>query len=246
MTRVSGWLGGDAKGNIWTASGTLKAGAALRFDPRTRTFTQFKSPTAGLTYGVAGDRDGNGWWMGVNDDIILRGDGATGKVTELKLETQPLTEYLKPGDLGEGENIPQPGLGGKQSPRRPYADLNGTALWVTNFYGNTLMRIDTRTSTLKYYAMPYPAMSPYEAVVDSKHHVWVTFHNSDEMGRFDPDTESWTFFSWPTKGMGQRQNHMLERNGVLQFASASNASHRVGRMVMRSAADVQALRDRAR
>jgi hypothetical protein len=46
--------------------------------------------------------------------------------------------------------------------------------------------------------------------------------------------------------MGQRQNHMLERNGVLQFASASNASHRVGRMVMRSAADVQALRDRAR
>jgi virginiamycin B lyase len=246
MTLVSGWLGGDAKGYIWTASGTMKAGAALRFDPRTKTFTQFKSLTAGLTYGIAGDQDGDGWWMGVLDDTVVHGDGKTGKVTEIKLETRPLAEYLKPGDLGEGENIPQPGLGGKQAPRRPYADLNGTALWVTNFYGNTIMRIDTRTQALKYYTAPYPAMNPYEAVVDSKHRLWVTFQNSDELGRFDPDTESWTIFSWPTKGMQQRQNHMLERDGVLQFASASGAAHRVGRMVMRSERDVQALRNQVR
>jgi streptogramin lyase len=245
MTRVSGWLGGDGKGDIWTASGTMKAGAALRFDPQTRTFTQFLSPTAGLTYGIAGDREGGGWWMGVNEDVIVHGDGQTGKVTEIKLEKRPPAEYLKPGDLEEGENIPQPGLGGKQSPRRPYADLNGTALWVTNFYGNTIMRIDTRTGALKYHAVPYPAMNPYEAVVDSKHRVWVTFQNSDELGRFDPDTESWTIFSYPTKGMAQRQNHMLERDGVLQFVSASGPAHRVGRMVMRSERDVQTLRDRA-
>jgi hypothetical protein len=52
-------------------------------------------------------------------------------------------------------------------------------------------------------------------------------------------------YSWPTKGMAQRQNHMLERDGVLQFVSASGLSHRVGRMVMRSEKDVQALRARA-
>jgi streptogramin lyase len=72
-------------------------------------------------------------------------------------------------------------------------------------------------------------MNPYEAAVDSKHHVWVTFQNSDEMGRFDPETGKWTIYSWPTKGMAQRQNHMLEREGVLQFVSASGQSHRVGR-----------------
>jgi streptogramin lyase len=245
MTLVSGWLGGDGKGNIWMASGTMKAGAALRFDPRTRTFTQFNSPTAAMTYGIAGDRDSNGWWMGVNDDIIVRGDGATGKVTEIKLPPQRAAEYLKPGDFGEGEEIPQPGIGGKQSPRRPYADMNGTALWVPNFYGNTLTRIDTHTSAVKYYTVPYPAMNPYEAAVDSRHRVWVTFQNSDELGRFDPETESWTIYSWPTKGMAQRQNHMLERDGVLQFVSASGPAHRVGRMVVRSASQVQALRDRA-
>jgi streptogramin lyase len=82
-------------------------------------------------------------------------------------------------------------------------------------------------------------MNPYEAVVDSKHRVWVTFQNADEMGRFDPETGSWTIYSWPTKGMAQRQNHMLERDGVLQFVSASNPAHRVGRMVMRSQNEVK-------
>ena len=66
------------------------------------------------------------------------------------------------------------------------------------------------------------------------------------MGRFDPNTGAWTIYSWPTKGMAQRQNHMLEREGVLQFVSASGPAHRVGRMVMRSERDVQALRDRVR
>lgn len=241
---VSGWLGGDGKGYIWAASGTMKEGGALRYDPRTKTFMVFKSPTAGVTYGIAGDADGNGWWMGVNDDVIVHGDPATGKVTEMKLPAQPLAEYLKPGDLEEGDDLRLPGLGGAQSPRRPYADPNGTALWVPTYSGNTLLRIDTRTSALKYYAVPYPAMNPYETAVDSHHNVWVTFQNSDEIGRFDPQTASWTIFSWPTKGMAQRQNHMLERNGVLQFTSASGASHRAGRMVIRSAAEVQALRDR--
>jgi streptogramin lyase len=247
MTKVSGWLAHDGKGNIWAASGPVKEpGGALRFDPRTRKFAQFTSPTAKMTYGIAADKDGNAWWTGVNDDIMVYSDIATGTSHEIVMPVRPPAEYLKAGDFAEGEEIPQPGIGGKQSPRRPAADLNGTAVWIPNFYGNTLARIDTKTKELKYYPVPYPAMNPYEAQVDSRHQVWVTFQNSDEMGRFDPNTGTWTMFSWPTKGMAQRQNHMLERNGVLQFASASSATHRVGRMVMRSERDVQALRDRVR
>ena len=245
---VSAWLGGDGKGNIWMASGEITAPTgALRFDPRTNTFTAFQSPTTtGLTYGIAGDRDGNGWWMGINADSIVKGDGATGEVSEIKLPPVPLAEYLKPGDFAPGEDIPRQGAGGKQAPRRPYADLNGTALWVPNFYGNTLARIDTVTSEVKYYPVPYPAMNPYEAAVDSKHQVWVTFQNGDELGRFNPDNGSWVIYSWPTKGMAQRQNHLSERDGVVQLVSASNPAQRVGRMVMRSAGDLQALRDRVR
>jgi streptogramin lyase len=198
-----------------------------------------------MTYGIAGDAHGNGWWTGVDDDIMVF-SGANGQVHEIKLPAQPATEYVRQGDFAEGEVIPQPGIGGKQSPRRPIGDLNGNAVWVPNFYGNTLLRIDTQTKALKYYPVPYPAMNPYEAAVDSKHRVWVTFQNSDEMGRFDPETGSWTMYSWPTKGMAQRQNHMLERDNVLQFVSASSPSHRVGRMVIRTEKELQALRDRAR
>src|SRR5262249_4912481 len=142
-----------------------------------------------LTYGVAGDSDGNGWWMGVNEDIIVHGEAATGKVTEIKLPEQLPAEFVKPGDFGAEEDIPRRGLGGKQSPRRPSADLAGNAVWIPNFYGNTLVKIDTKTKAVKYYKLPYAAMNPYEAMVDSKHRVWVSFQNSDEMGRFDPDQE---------------------------------------------------------
>ncbi len=89
-------------------------------------------------------------------------------------------------------------------------------------------------------------MNPYEAMIDSQNRVWLSFQNSDQIGRFDPDTETWTMYSWPTKGMGQRQNHMLERNGLIQLSSASGIAHRVGRMVMRSAQDVEALRNQVR
>ena len=245
MTRVSGWLGYDAKGRIWTASGLMNPPTgALRFDPKTKTFTAFKSPTAGMTYGIAGDADGNGWWTGVNEDIMVYSD-ATDQAHEIKLPPQPPAEYVKPGDFAEGEEIPQPGIGGKQSPRRPIADLKGAAVWIPNFYGNTVLRIDTKTKALKYYAVPFPAMNPYEGAMDSQHRVWVTFQNSDEMGRLNTETGTWTMYSWPTKGMAQRQNHMLERDGVLQFVSASGLSHRVGRMVMRTEKDLQTLRDRA-
>jgi len=43
----------------------------VRFNPITKEFTGFKSLTpynnpkgTGMTYGTAGDRNGNGWWLG--------------------------------------------------------------------------------------------------------------------------------------------------------------------------------------
>ena len=35
-----------------------------------------------MTYGAAGDRDGNGWWAQMALDTVGRGDIATGKATE--------------------------------------------------------------------------------------------------------------------------------------------------------------------
>src|SRR5579871_1569764 len=73
----------DGKGMIWSSS----PDGALRFDPQTATFTEFKSETyktphgTGITYGTAADRDGNGYWAEMMLDIVGAGNGATGKVS---------------------------------------------------------------------------------------------------------------------------------------------------------------------
>ena len=71
----------DGKGKIWASA----PDGAVRFDPETERFTDFKSLSyktargTGLTYGAAGDRDGNGWWTQMAFDTIGKGDMATGK-----------------------------------------------------------------------------------------------------------------------------------------------------------------------
>jgi streptogramin lyase len=245
MMLVSGWLGEDAKGNIWTAGGyRTPPSGALRFDPRTETFTEFRSVASRMTYGITGDRDGNGWWMGVNEDVIEYSDIATGKVSSFALPEIPLTEYLKPGELTE--HVPVTGVGGKQSPRRPRADHTTTDVWVPTWFGNTIVRIDTASKKVTHIPMPYPAMNPYEIDVDTKHGVWVSFQNGDEVGRYDPATGQWTFYTWPTRGTAQRQNNVVERNGVLEVIGAAGPATKLSRMVMRTPQELEALRARTR
>ena len=68
---------------IWASS----PDGALRFDPETEKFTEFKSMTyktpngTGVTYGAAADRDGNGYWAEMVLDTIGVGNGATGKAS---------------------------------------------------------------------------------------------------------------------------------------------------------------------
>src|SRR5260221_13340956 len=85
--------GGAAHGD-YGGKGRIRSAApagALRFDPATETFTEFKSITyktpngTGVTYGAAADRDGNGWWAEMVLDIIGKGNAATGKAEEVRL-----------------------------------------------------------------------------------------------------------------------------------------------------------------
>src|SRR6266849_1166115 len=77
----------DGKGKIWSSA----PDGALRFDPETGKFTEFKSITyktpngTGVTYGMAADRDGNGWWAEMTLDIIGKGNVATGNSEEVRL-----------------------------------------------------------------------------------------------------------------------------------------------------------------
>src|SRR5262249_2612378 len=77
----------DGKGMVWASA----PDGAVRFDPTAERFTEFKSKEyktargTGMTYGAAGDRDGNGWWTQMAFDIVGKADMATGKTIEVQL-----------------------------------------------------------------------------------------------------------------------------------------------------------------
>ncbi len=90
-TFVAGTVDVDGKGKIWAST----FHGASRFDPVTKQFNEYKSPTfknadgIGNTYGLTADGDGNGWWAEMNIDIVAKTDLETGKITEIKIPPVP-------------------------------------------------------------------------------------------------------------------------------------------------------------
>src|SRR5262249_26679188 len=157
----------DGKGRIWSSA----PDGALRFDPTTETFTEFKSITyktpngTGVTYGAAGDRDGNGWWAEMTLDTIGKGDNATGKPQEIKLA--PVREEMDRVSADARkfyETYNQPDFNNPfpwaQGPRRMGTDKNADVLWVGNSWGANFARIDTRTHDTTYVPLP-AGQQPY-------------------------------------------------------------------------------------
>jgi streptogramin lyase len=243
----------DGKGKIWTSS----TDGALLFDPQTETFTEFKSVTAktpngnGVTYGAAGDRDGNGWWAEMIIDIVNKGDVTTGKSIELKLprvvidkdmigeEARKFYEAFNAPDF----NAPVPW---NQGPRRMGTDKEADVLWVGNSWGGTLAKINTRTMDTSFVPLPGPGvMQPYHVAVDSQHNAWLNIWSSDVILKYDPSANSWTTFDLPTRGTEARYISLLERDGAMQVVIPYSRTSKVAVMTFRSEADLAALKRQA-
>jgi streptogramin lyase len=243
----------DGKGRIWSSS----PDGALLFDPETEKFTEFKSVTAktpngnGVTYGAAGDRDGNGWWSEMIIDIVNKGDAASGKSIELKLprvvldkdivseEARKFYETFNAPDF----NAPVPW---NQGPRRMGTDKAADVLWVGNSWGGTLAKIDTRSMETSFVPLPGPGvMQPYHVAVDTKHNAWLNIWTSDVILRYDPATNGWTTFDLPTRGTEARYISLLERDGAMQVVIPYSRTSKVAVMTFRSEAELAALKQQA-
>jgi streptogramin lyase len=243
----------DGKGKIWTSS----TDGALLFDPETEKFTEFKSVTAktpngnGVTYGAAGDRDGNGWWAEMIIDIVNKGDVTTGKSIELKLprvvvdkdmigeEARKFYESFNAPDF----NAPVPW---NQGPRRMGTDKAADILWVGNSWGGTLAKINTRTMDTSFVPLPGPGvMQPYHVAVDAEHNAWLNIWSSDVILKYDPSANAWTTFDLPTRGTEARYISLLERDGAMQVIIPYSRTSKVAVMTFRSEADLAALKQQA-
>jgi streptogramin lyase len=243
----------DGKGNIWVSA----PDGALRFDPSTETFVGYKSTTfntpngKGLTYGAAGDRNGNGWWAEMIIDRVDQGDSATGKVTELKLPPVMFDkDTISESDRAFYESFSAPDFNAPvpwdQGPRRMGTDKNGDVLWVGDSWGRNLAKIDINTMATSFVPLPGPGvMQPYQVAVDKNHNAWLNIWTSDVILRYDPAANKWTTFDLPTRGTEARYISLLEKDGKMEVVIPYSRESKVAVMTFRSEADLAALKAQA-
>ncbi len=256
MAYTAGSLDFDGKGFIWVTT----PDGALRFDPVAEKFTaEFKSVTfknANGTvpvYGIASDRDGNGWWAGMAQDFIEKGDTSTGKASEFKLppdrkELDYLTaaekdfyQTFQPVDF----NSPFPWA---QGPRRMGTDKNADVLWVANSFGGNYARVDTKTSEVKLIDLPNPEVQqPYHVAVDNSHAAWTNLWSTDQVAKYDPASGKWTLYDLPSRGTETRYISVLEKEGQpMQIAIPYSRLRKIAVMQPRGVDEIAKLKASAK
>jgi streptogramin lyase len=128
---------------------------------------------------------------------------------------------------------------GAQAPRRMAGDKTGDSVWVANFFGNNLARIDIRSLETKYYRLPMMGSS-YGVDVDKDHNPWVHLHGDDTLGKLDPRTGNWTIYQLPSRGCSPRDVRVDNIRGDVWAACREAA--RVARLQFRTAQDLDAMR----
>ena len=252
-TTAAGTIDVDGKGKIWATTGP----GAVRFDPQKKEFREFKSPVyensegIGSTYGLAADADGNAWWAQMNMDTLSKSDIKSGKVTQVKLtpvsmETDLVTSEERNVYARAGSTWVI-GVPWAEGPRRLGADKNGHLIWVCDWWGGNLARIDTHNLKVTMIPLPRPdAQQPYQAQVDSNHNVWINLMNADEVIKFDPKTSKWVEYPFPTLGAETRYLSLLEKDGALEVILPYSRARKVARMTLRTEKELESLKAQAR
>jgi virginiamycin B lyase len=193
------------------------AGATIRFDPQTETFTSWK-PGEGM-FGL--DPQDHVW--AVEDEGALhRLDTHTGKVDEFTIPAMDGIYDIEADSKGRaiidvwGNGFfrvfdpttkkhvdyptPTPGSG----PRRGDMDSQDRH-WVALYWAGALAMFDPNTGSVKEYpvipgARPFgpPFASPYSAAIDEKNQIaWTTDFNSSRIYSLDVKTEQMTAYQMP-------------------------------------------------
>ena len=236
----------DPQGNVWT-NGRF---GSVRFDPVKHTFRlyQHRTPADGSTYGVAADAEGNGWWSQFLADYVTKADVKTGERFEIPMRDpnyEKRRALMTPADLAFYEAAGAQSWGGypvapvpwASAPRRLSADQKGNTVWVPNWAGQTLAKIDIHTLKVTYYPLPIHG-HPYNTRVDADHNVWTDVPMADAIAKFDPKTEQWTVYQLPSRGCGSRHLGMDVARGDMWLPC--DQSSRVARFQFRTAADIAA------
>ena len=252
LVRAGGFHDKDGLGGVWGAV----RGGAIRYDPRTRTATEYQNPiqkdkrgSAG-TYGMAGDRDGNGWLSQYGFDVMVKHEHATGESYSVQLPQSP---YAPPADLfvGDDRRIFDTMGGslfhGRGHPwmhtiRKPGGGEPSDAAWGPGWTSDHLVKIDIETHEVTLYPFPYRDGGCYQAVIDLDGIVWTVFTNADAVGRFDPESEEWTWYDLPTVGTESHGLQVVTVDGRTQVGVPYWGSSKMAKLEFLTADERAALK----
>ncbi|WP_159077586.1 carboxypeptidase regulatory-like domain-containing protein [Polynucleobacter rarus] len=227
-------------GEVWISS----PNGAFSFNPSTEKFTEYKSLIPGVgprgsgaTYGVAADKQNNGWWAQMGMDTIYKSDKEHQSAIPLKIpdvEVRGMSAedraFYEKFD-GLGFNAPLPYSAG---PRRMGTDKESNILWVGNSWGASLSKIDPQTMDIETVKFPEPTMQPYMVYVDHDHNVWGNLWSSDRIFRYNPEQKQWAFFDLPVRATEIRHLSVLDKNGKFEVVVPVYRTNQMGVMTLRS------------
>jgi streptogramin lyase len=238
----------DPQGNVWDTTSL----GAVRLNGRTFEYTSFAGPVfknadgVSYPYGLAADGEGNGWWADNDLGYIYKVDIETGKTIPIKVPLVPgEADRVTPGErqlyslAGNDAATSAPWM---PEPRRLSADKNGDTVWVSNYAGGTLNKVDIHTLKLTTILLPKQYTNPYKTAVDNDHNVWMNMQNTDRVARYNPKTGVWTEFELPTHGTETRFISVFHQNGKLRVIVPYYRSSKVAVITFRTEQDIESLK----
>jgi streptogramin lyase len=227
----------DGKGKIWATSD-----GAIVFDPATKQFTYFKPITPGTGgYGVAGDSAGNGWFCQPGLDVVGIADFESKKVSEIRLPARAGIDEISTEEDRKFYQTAQSSFTTSilpaEGPRRMTSQ--GDYVWWSNWFGQSISRVNIKTHAVEYFSAPLPNVSPYAMIADKNGMLWVALPNDDRVAKLDPVTRQWTVYNLPSHGTNTRFITVDSHKDSVEVWEASFMTSKIVRLQFRTKQQLQ-------
>jgi streptogramin lyase len=197
-------LESDADGNLWLA--LMYQGGIARFDRTAKNFTPYPIPGAWQTNHTQ------------ESMVVPTASKVDGKVWTNNQETH--TVYRLDLASGAYENLGQQFLPGSNKPVLAYgmaADADNN-LYLLNFAGNEVVKLDAKTKELTTFTTPTGGSRPYRGRFDGAGHLWFTEFGGNAIAMLDPATEDIQEWKLPTK-WSVPSDVTVDKNGMVWATS---------------------------
>jgi cysteine-rich repeat protein len=184
----------DAQGNMWvTVTGSDQL---AKLDVRTGRITLYDHPQIGEDKGIYPhtlqfDGQGRIWYTLSGSTHVARFDPATAEFRYFRLPPRPVDAW---------ELSPVPGAYG--------CDVApDQSVWWSELMGPRIGEVDPESGEVSSWVTPLHGPRRLGAGPDNR--IWVPFFGDSQLGRFDPQTESWKLYPLPTLPAGAELPYAL-------------------------------------